>query len=80
MPLYNIDSMTRAEHLAWAKQRALDCIDSDGPATAWASMVSDLGKHSKLANHTGLGLGSMLLIAGHNNSPEAMREFIEGMN
>lgn len=35
----------RAEHLAWAKQRALEYLDAGDLGNAIASMVSDLGKH-----------------------------------
>ena len=36
--------MTRAEHLAWCKQRALELVDAGDPAGAVASMISDLNK------------------------------------
>jgi hypothetical protein len=37
--------MTREEHLAWAKTRALEYLDQDQPSLAVASMTSDLAKH-----------------------------------
>lgn len=40
--------MTRAEHLAWAKQRALEYVDRGELGYAIASMFSDLGKHPEL--------------------------------
>ncbi|NTF16917.1 hypothetical protein G6L37_00560 [Agrobacterium rubi] len=36
---------TRAEHVRWCKQRALEYIDLGIPDKAMASMVSDMGKH-----------------------------------
>jgi hypothetical protein len=40
--------MDRAEHLDWAKQRALEYLDRGERNNAIASMASDLGKHSQL--------------------------------
>jgi hypothetical protein len=37
--------MTRAEHLAWAKERALEYVDRGELVLAQASLISDLGKH-----------------------------------
>jgi hypothetical protein len=41
--------MTRAEHLAWAKERALIELEANGPACGIASFTSDLTKHPALA-------------------------------
>ena len=71
--------MTRSEHLEWCKQRALEYVDTD-PQNAYASMVSDLGKHLETAGHPGIGLGTMMMLGGHLNTPEQMRSFIEGFN
>lgn len=38
-------TMTKAEHLAWAKMRALDRLEHSQISLAWASFQSDLGKH-----------------------------------
>lgn len=40
--------MTRAEHLTWAKGRALELLDAGDPQQALTSMLSDLGKHEEL--------------------------------
>lgn len=75
--------MNAAEHLAWAKERALEYVDTD-PAMAFTSLVSDLRKHPDLADHGGIELGGMLLLGGHLSTrghlstPAAMREHIEG--
>jgi hypothetical protein len=74
------DQTTRAEHLKWCKQRALEYCDMGDVAQAFASMSSDLGKHPETENHAAIQLGTMLLIAGHLNSPAEMRKFIEGFN
>lgn len=73
-------TITRAEHLAWCKQRALEYIDQGDPRSAFLSMVSDLGKHPETENHLAIQLGTRLLIAGHLATPDQMREFIEGFN
>lgn len=72
--------MTRAEHLQWSKDRALEYLDRGDVANAWTSMTSDMGKHEDLQNHSAIGLGTMLLVSGHNNSVPEMRKFIEGFN
>lgn len=71
--------MTRAEHLAWCKERALEYVDTD-PVNAWTSLVSDLGKHPETVDHMGIGLGVMELIRGGLSTPKQMRNFIEGFN
>ncbi len=42
-------SEDRAEHLAWAKQRAIELVDAGELANAFASMNSDLMKHQDTA-------------------------------
>lgn len=42
--------MTREEHLAWAKERALAYLPFD-VQEAGTSFISDLGKHEDLADH-----------------------------
>jgi hypothetical protein len=40
--------MTREQHLAWAKERALEYLDAGhDPAHTAASMISDLRKHEE---------------------------------
>jgi hypothetical protein len=70
--------MTRGEHLDWCKQRALAYIDAGDTPKAFTSMASDLSKHPETADHGALQFGMLLLMSGHLNSPEQMREFING--
>jgi hypothetical protein len=72
--------MTRAEHLAWAKERALEYVAKGDLGQAIASMTSDLAKHPELAGHIGIELGAMLLFGGHLSQREAVRHWIEGFN
>ncbi len=72
--------MDRAEHLAWAKQRALEYIDMGDTAGALASMMSDMGKHPETANHAANKLTGMLMLAGQLDTPEKVRVHIEGFN
>jgi hypothetical protein len=69
---------TRAEHVAWAKERALEYVEAGQLTDAWASIVSDFGKHEATVGHYGLMLGSQLVAAGHLSTAAAMRKFIEG--
>jgi hypothetical protein len=72
--------MTRAEHLAWAKERALEYADRGDVSQAIASLGSDLNKHPETKNHAGMELMMMLAIGGHLDSPAELRKFIEGFN
>jgi hypothetical protein len=69
--------MTRAEHLEWAKARAREHLDAGDWADAWASLVSDLGKHEETRGHPAIVLGMTMLASGLNATVAEMREFIE---
>jgi hypothetical protein len=43
-------------------------------------MASDLRKHPETEDHSGVMLGTMLMMGGHLGSAHQMREFIEGFN
>jgi hypothetical protein len=70
----------RAEHLQWAKDRAIEYVKRDELGNAYASMMSDLNKHPDTRNHPALLIGTQLLITGNLNTPEQMKHFIEGIN
>lgn len=72
--------MSRAEHLQWCKDRALEYCDQGDLPSALASMGSDLAKHPETADHAAIKLGLMLLMSGNLNTPAKMREFINGFN
>ncbi len=71
---------TRAEHLQWAKDRALEYANAGDLNNAYASIVSDLRKHPETANHMGIELGIRLIMIGDLNTPQKMRDFIKGFN
>lgn len=71
--------MTRAEHLAWCKERALEYLPHD-PQQALTSMFSDLGKHPETAGHSGIKLGFMEMMAGFLTRPSEVEEFIKAFN
>lgn len=75
-----MDNMSRSEHLAWCKKRALQYVDEGDLGQAFISMGSDLNKHPETAGHSGIQLGVMLQIAGQLNSQDKMRKFIDGFN
>jgi len=70
---------TRAEHLEWAKQRALEYLP-DAPTEAMTSFISDLGKHQDLMLHPARDLMFSLAMIGKMGTPQEVREFIEGTN
>jgi hypothetical protein len=71
--------MTRDEHLAWAKKRALEYLDAGDPAQAFTSMLSDMTKHPEFENHPGnrIGVGFMML-DGWITNPSEVRRWIVG--
>lgn len=72
--------ISRAEHLAWCKQRAIEYCAAGDTSQAFASMTSDMRKHPETENHIALGLGFRLMLGGHLSIVRQMREFIEGFN
>lgn len=71
---------TRAEHLAWCKERALAYLDQGDLQNAFASLISDLRKHPETENHAAIELGSMLQFNGMLSTAKDMRDFITGCN
>ena len=72
--------MTRTEHLAWCKERALEYVDNNDLKQAFNSIMSDLGKHPETQSHMGIEMGLLMRMRGKLNSLEQMREFINGFN
>ena len=71
--------MTRKEHLAWCKKRALEYVEQGDLQQAIASMLSDLSKHDETEDVTG-ALGMLGIFEAANGGPESVRRFIEGFN
>lgn len=69
---------TRAEHLAWCKERALEYVEAGDLDQAVTSMGSDLDKHPELK------CNPYLLMAGaldaQKGDARAVRRWIEGFN
>jgi hypothetical protein len=72
---------TRAEHMKWCKERALEYADAGDAGNAIASLRSDLGKHPDTAASAEIvdDLMMPLLLNGHLEGGE-LRKFIEGFN
>jgi len=71
---------TRAEHLKWCKERALEYVNLDDLPQAFASFQSDMTKHPETDGHMALQMGTMLLIGGHLSSEREMTNWITGFN
>jgi hypothetical protein len=71
---------TRAEHLAWCKERALAYVDAGDLPNAFASFSSDMGKHPETRPQVAFiaSVGMPMLLGGMLDTPAAMRKFIEG--
>jgi len=70
----------RAEHLQWAKDRALEYADRGAMASAISSLRSDLGKHTDTAASVSIvdELMMPLALAGEFDRPGELRKFVEG--
>jgi hypothetical protein len=79
-PVLKEDVMTRGEHLAWCKERALKYADRGDVPGAVASMRSDMGKHPDTSSHRALDLMVMLAPSGEFERPGELRKFIEGFS
>ena len=69
--------MTRQEHLAWAKSRALAHLNQGDLCEAFTSMYNDLELHDELNRHPALEVGMTLLVGGCLRSEREMRIWIE---
>ena len=71
--------MTREEHLAWSKKRALEYLDSGDMLNAFTSMGSDLSKHRELRK-----VGEVMFPIGmlyvQQRDERQLRRWIEGFN
>lgn len=81
----SVSTKTRAEHLAWCKQRAWQEFDyymkeegfEAAARNAKVSMMSDLGKHPETA---GSQEAAMMLMMLPMKSREDVKKFMEGFN
>lgn len=72
--------MTRSEHFAWAKQRALEYVDAGDLRSAVASMGSDLQKHDGFnAGMIEFAMTDAMLFQ-IKRGPDAVRAWINGFN
>lgn len=74
------NSRDRAEHLQWCKDRAAQYLDIGDVASAHASFVSDMGKHSATAATMDGGLMAALGLMEAMSGVDAMRRWIDGFN
>ena len=77
-----IAKISRQDHLIWCKKRALEYVDIGDTRQAFNSFVSDIRKHPETESivSTVSMLGLPLLMMGALDSPQKMREHIEGYN
>lgn len=72
--------MTRAEHLAWCKQRAHEYLEKGDVTNAVASMMSDLKKHPETQTQVGGILDQIGMQAAMNQDRAAAKRYIDGFN
>ena len=73
--------MTRNEHLAWCKERALKYLDAGDVRQGFTPMLSDLSKHEGTRDHIGGKIGvQFMLLPGWIDNPVEVRRWIVGFN
>jgi len=72
--------MTRAEHLQWCKDRAMEYCNAGDLTNAFNSFMSDIRKHDETSSHVGIELGSMLYFGGKLNTAYDMERWIQGFS
>jgi len=72
--------LTRAEHLQWAKDRALEYVEAGDLTSACASILSDLGKHPQIDPSTAQTVWAIEAMTGGLSTAEKVRHFINGIN
>ena len=71
-------SVTRDEHLAWCKRRALEYVDAGDLTNAVVSMGSELKKHPDTDNPALNGLVMIGMMYVTDGDKPAVRRWIEG--
>ena len=70
----------RTQHLEWCKKRALAYVDQGYLQQALSSMIDDLRKHPKTADHPDIALAVGRMALGDLTTSGQVRELIEGLN
>jgi len=68
----------RAEYIKWAKDRAINILDTGDINGAWASMASDISNRQDAQDTTAILLGTQLMAGGKLSTVDQMRDFING--
>jgi hypothetical protein len=71
-------AVTREEHLAWSKKRALEYVERGDLIQAVTSMSSDMNKHPELGINDFLFTSAIMFEV--KRGPQAVRRWIEGFN
>lgn len=71
--------MSGPEHLAWAKQRAIEFLDRGDIKNALTSLASDLTKSPETATLARRSAGETMALIIGRASEEQVREYINGI-
>lgn len=73
---------TRQQHLDWCKSRALQYVEAGNLDDAFASLLSDLGKHPETEGAYDIcgSVGTSMLLTGRLDTAAAMTRWINGFN
>ena len=74
------EGISRKDHLAMCKSRALECIERGDSGAAFNSMLSDMSKHDETRDHIGLKLGIGLMMLPCGMTTAEIKSWIEGFN
>jgi hypothetical protein len=73
--------LSRAEHLAWCKERAREYVAAGDLVSAQASLVQDLALHpdTKAVGATVAELGMLQMMSGQLSNARDMTQWIDGV-
>lgn len=74
------EQLPRAQHLQWAKDRALAYVATGNLAEACASLLSDLGKHPQIDPSAAQTVWAIEAMTGGLNTADKVRHFINGVH
>lgn len=79
-PTFNPFRGTAQEHLDWCVYRAMEYADAGDMPQAWASLLSDVGKHEGTAHIGTDSFSAMAMVSGLYNDPVSFRKWATGWN
>jgi hypothetical protein len=79
-PLSPMNQLTRAEHLQWCKDRALEYVELGDLETAILSMQSDIKKHPETTLEQSIEVALLQILFSQPRTAANVRHWIQSFN